>query len=89
MERDAENDYLALDTRNEDPLSVLQGHSIRYRIALGQQAGRHRSTIYSAEIFIQETHSCDPDRRSQAPSGQMTGICLEKAESGVDERGFY
>ena len=40
VERDAENDYLALDTTDEDPLSVLQGHSISYRIALGPQAGR-------------------------------------------------
>jgi hypothetical protein len=34
LERDAENDYLALDTADDDPLSVLQGHSITYRIAL-------------------------------------------------------
>ena len=40
LERDAENDYLALDTADDDPLSVLQGHSITYRIALGPQAGR-------------------------------------------------
>jgi len=40
LERDAENDYLALDTADNDPLSVLQGHSITYRIALGPQAGR-------------------------------------------------
>jgi hypothetical protein len=41
LERDAENDYLALDTADDDPLSVLQGHSISYRIALGPQAGRN------------------------------------------------
>jgi hypothetical protein len=35
LERDAENDYLALDSEDDDPLSVLQGHSISYRIALG------------------------------------------------------
>ena len=34
LERDAENSYLALDTADDDPLSVLQGHSITYRIAL-------------------------------------------------------
>jgi hypothetical protein len=27
-------DYLALDSADDDPLSVLQGHSINYRIAL-------------------------------------------------------
>mgnify|MGYP001820256391 CR=1 FL=1 len=32
MERDTENDYLALDTAGDDPLSVLQGHSVTYLI---------------------------------------------------------
>ena len=39
LERDAENDYLALDTVDDDPFSAL-GHSITYRIALGPQVGR-------------------------------------------------
>lgn len=39
LERDAENDYLALDSADDDPISVLQGHSISYRIALGPQVG--------------------------------------------------
>jgi hypothetical protein len=38
LEHDAENDQLALDTADDDPLRVLQGHSISYRIALGPQA---------------------------------------------------
>ena len=45
LERDAENGYLALDTADDDPLSVLQGHSISYRIALGPQAGRKVFTL--------------------------------------------
>ena len=45
LERDAENDYLDLDTADDDPLSVLQGHSIAYRIALGPQAGRKVFTL--------------------------------------------
>jgi hypothetical protein len=40
LERDAENDYLAPGTTGDDPLSVLQRHSIAYRIALGPQTGR-------------------------------------------------
>jgi hypothetical protein len=50
LERDAENDYLALDGADDEPLDVLQGHSITYRIALGPQAGRHRRTTCLAEI---------------------------------------
>jgi hypothetical protein len=39
LERDAENGYMALDPADDDPSSVLQGHSFTYRIALGPQVG--------------------------------------------------
>jgi hypothetical protein len=45
LERDAENDYLALDSADDDPFSVLQGHSISYHIALGPQAGLNVFTL--------------------------------------------
>ena len=45
LERDAENDYLALDTAVDDPLSVLQGNALTYHIALGPQAGRKVLTL--------------------------------------------
>jgi hypothetical protein len=58
LERDAENDYLALDTADDDPLSVLQGHSISYRIALGPQAGRKVFTLQTLPpVDIDESHS--------------------------------
>jgi hypothetical protein len=58
LERDAENSYLALDTADDDPLSVLQGHSITYRIALGPQAGRKVFTLQTLPpVDIDDAHS--------------------------------
>jgi hypothetical protein len=54
-----------------------------------RRAGHHRRATCSAEIVIQDIHSCDPDRRSKVPSGQMTEIYLEKIESRIGERGIY
>ena len=38
--RDSESSHLGLESDSDDALSDLQGHSIRYRIALGPQRGR-------------------------------------------------
>jgi hypothetical protein len=40
LERDAMSSHLALETGDDDAMVQLQGHSITYRIALGQQQGR-------------------------------------------------
>jgi len=40
LEWDVENSYLATDAVNEDPMNLLLGHSITYRIAVWAQAGR-------------------------------------------------
>jgi hypothetical protein len=61
LERDAENDYLALDTADDDPLSVLQGNSIAYRIAPGPP-GPINATRWGACAGI----SPDPRFRSNA-----------------------
>ena len=77
LERDAENDYLALDTADDDPLSVLQGPSIAYRIALGPQAGR--------KVFTLQTLSpVDSDEMHRATVGQVAGFNLH---AGVAARG--
>ena len=69
LERDAENDYLALDTSDDDPFSVLQGHSITYRIALGPQAGRKVFTLQTLPpVDIDEMHS--------AAVGEVAGFNL-------------
>ena len=38
--RDPGSGYLGLESESDDALTDLQGHSIRYRIALGPQRGR-------------------------------------------------
>jgi len=46
LERDAENDYLALDGVDDDPLSVLRGYSITIVLRWGRRPGKpyRRST---------------------------------------------
>ena len=76
LERDVENAYLALDSADDDPLSVLQGHSISYRIALGPQAGRKVFTLQTLpQVDIDEMHS--------ATVGQVAGFNLH---AGVGAR---
>ena len=43
---------------DDDPHSVLQGHSLTYRIALGPQTGRKVFTLYTLPpVDMDETHS--------------------------------
>jgi hypothetical protein len=68
-EGDAENDSLALDTADDDSISVLQGHSITYRIAFGPQAGR--------ELFaLQTLPPVDIDEIHTGTAGQVAGLDL-------------
>jgi hypothetical protein len=69
LERDAENDYLALNAADDDPLSVLQGHSITYRIAVGPQAGRKVFTL-------QTLPACDPADAFGDSVGKVAGFSL-------------
>jgi hypothetical protein len=41
--RDDDNDYLALDGLEDDPMLQIQGYSITYRIATGKQQWFERS----------------------------------------------
>lgn len=45
LERDAENSYLTCDEADDDPMTLLLGSSITYRIAVGPQAGRKVLTL--------------------------------------------
>jgi hypothetical protein len=45
LERDVQNSYLADDAVEGGPLDQLLGHSITYRIAVGQHAGRKVFTL--------------------------------------------
>ena len=73
LERDAENAYLALDTADEDSLSVLQGHSISYRIAVGPQAERR--------VFTLQT--LPPVDRDEAHSGTVGQVAAFNLHTGV------
>jgi len=80
LERDAENSYLALDTADDDPLCVLQGHSITYRIALGPQAGRKVFTL-------QTLPPVDMDESHTDAFGQVVGFSLHAGVAArADER---
>jgi hypothetical protein len=54
---------------DDDPLSVLQGHSISYRIALGPQAGRKVFTL-------QTLPPVDSDEMHSGTVGQVAGFNL-------------
>ena len=45
--RDIDNDYLALDGLEDDPMSQINGYSITYRITTGKQQGRKFFTLQS------------------------------------------
>jgi len=38
---------------------------------------------------LQNTYSCDPERRGRISLGQPAGIGLDKFEAAIGERGFY
>jgi hypothetical protein len=69
LERDAENSYLAADTLDEDPMAQLLGHSITYRIAVGQQAG--------CKVFtLQTLPASDPEDQFGDTVGKAAGFSL-------------
>jgi len=43
--RDMDNDYLALDGLEDDPMLQIHRYSITYRIAIGKQQGRKAFTL--------------------------------------------
>lgn len=56
--RDVDNDYLALDGLEEDPMLQIHGYSITYRIATGPQQGLKVFTLQTiAPMADQEVES--------------------------------
>ena len=45
LERDVENSYLVFEQQEEDVMQQLYGHSVSYRIAVGQHQGRKVFTL--------------------------------------------
>jgi hypothetical protein len=80
LERDAENDYPALDATDDDPLSVLQGHSIAYGIVLRPLAGRQGGCIADTasgrklpdEATTQSIGNRHPDYQCCLPMADIT-----------------
>jgi hypothetical protein len=50
--RDDDNDYLALDGLEDDPMLQIHGYSITYRIATGKQQGRKVFTLQSITTYF-------------------------------------
>ena len=61
LERTVENSYLATDADNEDPMNILLGHAITYRIAVGPQTGRKVFTLQAVpgELLIRLQRATD------------------------------
>ncbi len=68
--RDEQSSYLALDSEGEgeDALKDLQGHSIRYRIAVGPHKGRQAFKLQSLPPLTGE--------RAGEPVAQVAGFSL-------------
>ncbi|MCP3702103.1 MAG: hypothetical protein GY954_04125 [Alteromonas sp.] len=65
--RDVDNDYLALDGLEEDPMLQIHGYSITYLIATGSQQGRKVFTLQTiAPMVDQEVESgCTTNKAKQ------------------------
>jgi len=77
LARDEDNDYLALETADDEAMQQLYGHSITYRIAIGPQQGRP-----------QGVHIAEPatDTRTEGgfePGRQGSGFQLACRGSGA------
>ena len=67
LERDMEQSYLSLEG-DDDPIQLIQGHSITYRIAVGEQQGQ--------KAFTLQTLPPSDNESNEAQIGQITGFSL-------------
>ena len=67
LERDMEQSYLTLE-EDDDPMGQIQGHSITYRIAVGEQQGQ--------KIFTLQTLPPSDNESNEAQIGQIAGFSL-------------
>ena len=49
-----DNDYLALDGLEDDPMLQIHGYSITYRIATGKQQGRKAFTLQTVAPMAEQ-----------------------------------
>jgi hypothetical protein len=76
--RDDDNDYLALDGLEDDPMLQIHGYSITYRIATGKQQGRKVFTLQSIA----------PMAEQGLASGCAVAYCEESRALGYQKNGW-
>jgi len=96
--RDDDNDYLALDGLEDDPMLQIQGYSITYRIATGKQQGRKVFTLQTiAPMAEQGLASCCAANvagfslhagvmSNAQDRGKLERLCRYITRSGVSEK---
>jgi hypothetical protein len=89
--RDDDNDYLALDGLEDDPMLQIHGYSITYRIATGKQQGRKVFTLQTiapmAEQGLAAGFSLHAGVMSNAQDrGKLERLCRYITRSGVSEK---
>ena len=69
--RDMDNDYLALDGLEDDPMLQIHGYSITYRIATGKQQG--------PKVFTLQTIAPMPSEglRQAVPQMWQGSACMQ------------
>jgi hypothetical protein len=70
LERDMEQSYLTSE-EDDDPMQQIQGHSITYRIAVGEQQGQ--------KIFTLQTLPPSDNESNEAQIGQIAVFSLHAA----------
>ncbi|MEW8347339.1 MAG: IS91 family transposase [Candidatus Thiodiazotropha taylori] len=79
LERDMENSYLVGDEIDAGPMAQLQGASVTYRVAVGQQQGRKVFTLQTLPASEELTYN---------EAGKVAGFSLHAGVAArADERG--
>jgi hypothetical protein len=73
LARDEDNDYLTLETSQDETMQQLYGHSITYRIAIGPHQGRKVFTL----------QSLPPVEESKAGSSRVAKVAGFSLHAGV------
>jgi hypothetical protein len=96
--RDDDNDYLALDGLEDDPMLQIHGYSITYRIATGKQQGRKVFTLQTIAPMAEQglASGCAANvagfslhagvMSNAQDRGKLERLCCYITRSGVSEK---
>ena len=96
--RDDDNDYLALDGLEDDPMLQIHGYSITYRIATGKQQGRKVFTLQTIAPMAEQglASGCAANvagfslhagvMSNAQDRGKLERLCRYITRSGVSEK---